>query len=130
MRALAVGPAAGARDVLAANGLADAVEWVEAPVEEVFDAAPPAVVVVVDPDLFDGGLLGRRALPYVRHARRHLAVPECVVVPARARVFCAPLAARLPASHGVPLAALVRRRKADVVRKKCKETMETCHDHQ
>ena len=110
VRALAVGPAAGARDVLAANGLADAVEWVEAPVEEVFDAAPPAVVVVLDPDLFDGGLLGRRALPYVRHARRHLAVPECVVVPARARVFCAPLAARLPASHGVPLAALDRYR--------------------
>ena len=96
--------------MLAANGLADAVEWVEAPVEEVFDAAPPAVVVVLDPDLFDGGLLGRRALPYVRHARRHLAVPECVVVPARARVFCAPLAARLPASHGVPLAALDRYR--------------------
>ena len=53
VRALAVGPAAGARDVLAANGLADAVSG-EAPVEEVFDAAPPAVVVVVDPDLFDG----------------------------------------------------------------------------
>ena len=105
MRCLSCGPSAGARAVLAANDLTH-VAFEEAPVEEVFGTDAPALVVVLDPDLFDEGLLGRRLLPYVRHCRRHLAVPECVVIPARARVYCAPLAARLPDSHGIPLGAL------------------------
>ena len=105
VRCLSCGPSAGARAVLAANDLTH-VAFEEAPVEEVFGTDAPALVVVLDPDLFDEGLLGRRLLPYVRHCRHHLAVPECVVIPARARVYCAPLAARLPDSHGIPLGAL------------------------
>lgn len=63
----------------------------------------PALVLVVDPDLFDEGLLGLRVLPYVRHARRALCIPTPLVVPTLARVFAVPVAVTIPEACGFDL---------------------------
>ena len=46
-----------------------------------------AGVCVIDPDFLDEGLLGRRAIPYIRHAKKHLLAPNALVVPAKATVY-------------------------------------------
>ena len=109
-----------AANLLERHGLRDRVEILRKPVEQVLvDAAAvvgpgqgaehlpgPALVLVVDPDLFDEGLLGLRVLPYVRHARRALCIPTPLVVPAVARVFCAPVAVVTPLACGFDLSEM------------------------
>ena len=67
--------------------------------------ANPALVLILDPDLMDEGLLGLRLLPYVRHARRALCIPTPLVVPSRARVFAVPVALHTPKCCGLDIRA-------------------------
>eukprot|EP00923_Selenidium_pygospionis_P039778 GHVN01069013.1.p1 GENE.GHVN01069013.1~~GHVN01069013.1.p1 ORF type:complete len:1473 (-),score=334.53 GHVN01069013.1:1520-5938(-) len=53
---------------------------------ELCDVPTPATIVVIDPDLFDSCLIGRRVLNVVRHARKHLSVDRPLVVPAKASI--------------------------------------------
>ena len=111
-----------AAHLLHRHGWRDRVELVRKPVEQVLvdesqgtkleelrraeepeALRKPALVLVVDPDLFDEGLLGLRVLPYVRHARRALCIPTPLVVPARARVFAMPVAVTIPKACGFDL---------------------------
>lgn len=102
--------------MLSKAGLAEKVELIRKPVEQllVVEGEPasrldearraenpetlrsPALVLVIDPDLFDEGLLGLRLLPYVRHARRALCIPTPLVVPCRAAVYAQPVAISIP----------------------------------
>lgn len=46
-----------------------------------------ASVCVVDPEWIDEGLLGKRLLPLLAHAKQHLLTPTATIVPARASVW-------------------------------------------
>eukprot|EP00628_Pelagophyceae_sp_CCMP2097_P009279 CAMPEP_0184127762 /NCGR_PEP_ID=MMETSP0974-20121125/26236_1 /TAXON_ID=483370 /ORGANISM="non described non described, Strain CCMP2097" /LENGTH=942 /DNA_ID=CAMNT_0026431173 /DNA_START=1 /DNA_END=2826 /DNA_ORIENTATION=- len=108
--------------LLEANALSERVRLIsDVPVEsaaaksgdagaEVLDR--PALILVVDPQMFDEGLLGLRALPYIRHARRALCSPTPLVVPHRARVFAAPVAIHMPPASGFDVGELDRYRWA------------------
>ena len=49
--------------------------------------AARADVCVIDPEYFDEGLLGKRLLPILAHARRSLLTEEATVIPAAAALF-------------------------------------------
>jgi len=55
------------------------------------DLSPEAkpTLLVLDPEIFDDGLLGRRLLPSLRAAHRSLLAPGAQVVPRRGRLFTA-----------------------------------------
>lgn len=74
------------------------------PLESVLDGE--ALVLVLDPDAFDEGLLGRRCLPYVRHCRRHMCVATPLVVPSKARLFVAPVRVTTPSPCGLDFSAV------------------------
>lgn len=91
---------------VASGGKESAIRTSPSMAEEAKQLSSPALILVIDPDLFDEGLLGRRVLPYVRHARRTLCIPTPMVVPSRARIFAMPIQLETASASGFDLREL------------------------